>query len=383
MRGRSAAAFSPDGARIVSGVRRTARCGCGTPPAAAELLVLRGHEGRGLCRRLLARRRARRQRRPGTARCGCGTRRAARSSWSCAAMRGRSTPPPSRPTARASSAASEDGTVRVWDAASGAELLVLRGHEGAVNAAAFSPDGARDRQRRPTDSTVRVWDAASGAELLVLRGHEGPGVERRLLARRRADRERRPRTARCGCGTRERRGAAGPARPRGRGLRAPPSRPTARAIVSGVRRTARCGVWDAASGAELAGPARPRGAGLGCRLLARRRADRQRRPGTARCGCGTRRAARSCWSCAATRGRSRPPPSRPRRAHRQRRPRTARCGCGTRRAAGSCWSCAATRGRHARRLLARRRADRQRRPRTGRCGCGTRRAGRSSGPARP
>ena len=36
-----------------------------------------------------------------------------------------------------------DQTVRVWDAASGAELLVLRGHEGTVRAAAFSPDGAR------------------------------------------------------------------------------------------------------------------------------------------------------------------------------------------------------------------------------------------------
>ena len=38
---------------------------------------------------------------------------------------------------------SDDSTVRVWDAASGAELLVLRGHEGSVKAAAFSPDGAR------------------------------------------------------------------------------------------------------------------------------------------------------------------------------------------------------------------------------------------------
>ena len=52
------------------------------------------------------------------------------------------------------------------------ELLVLRGHEGAVYAAAFSPDGARIVSGSD-DSTVRVWDAASGAELLVLRGHEG------------------------------------------------------------------------------------------------------------------------------------------------------------------------------------------------------------------
>ena len=62
--------------------------------------------------------------------------------------------------------------MRVWDAASGAELLVLRGHEGGVMAAAFSPDGARIVSGSD-DQTVRVWDAASGAELLVLRGHEG------------------------------------------------------------------------------------------------------------------------------------------------------------------------------------------------------------------
>ena len=75
--------------------------------------------------------------------------------------------------ARASSAASWDKTVRVWDAASGKELLVLRGHEGAVTAAGFSPDGARIVSGS-WDNTVRVWDAASGKELLVLRGHEGP-----------------------------------------------------------------------------------------------------------------------------------------------------------------------------------------------------------------
>jgi hypothetical protein len=31
-----------------------------------------------------------------------------------------------------------DGTVRLWDAASGAELKVLRGHEGRVYAAGFA-----------------------------------------------------------------------------------------------------------------------------------------------------------------------------------------------------------------------------------------------------
>ena len=82
-----------------------------------------------------------------------------------------------------------DNTVRVWDAASGEELLVLRGHEGPVHAAAFSPDGARIVSGSD-DRTVRVWDAASGAELLVLRGHEEDRRCRRVLAGWRAHRER-------------------------------------------------------------------------------------------------------------------------------------------------------------------------------------------------
>ncbi len=79
--------------------------------------------------------------------------------------------PGSRPTGARIVSGSDDHTVRVWDAASGAELLVLRGHEGSVYAAGFSPDGARIVSGS-YDNTVRVWDAASGAELLVLRGHE-------------------------------------------------------------------------------------------------------------------------------------------------------------------------------------------------------------------
>ncbi len=54
------------------------------------------------------------------------------------------------------------------------ELKDLRGHEDSVSAAGFSPDGARIVSGSD-DNTVRVWDAASGKELLVLRGHEGFG----------------------------------------------------------------------------------------------------------------------------------------------------------------------------------------------------------------
>src|SRR5262245_44890554 len=39
--------------------------------------------------------------------------------------------------------ASDDGTARVWDAATGTESVILRGHTDWVRSAAFSPDGAR------------------------------------------------------------------------------------------------------------------------------------------------------------------------------------------------------------------------------------------------
>ena len=81
--------------------------------------------------------------------------------------------------------ASEDGTARLWDAATGAETAVLRGHEGRGDSAAFSPDGARVLTASE-DGTARLWDAATGAEIAVLRGHEGAVHERGVLARRRA-----------------------------------------------------------------------------------------------------------------------------------------------------------------------------------------------------
>ncbi len=66
--------------------------------------------------------------------------------------------------------ASGDKTAKVWDAASGQELLTLRGHIGAVYSVAWSPDGKR-LATASGDQTAKVWDAASGQELLTLHGH--------------------------------------------------------------------------------------------------------------------------------------------------------------------------------------------------------------------
>lgn len=67
--------------------------------------------------------------------------------------------------------ASADSTARVWDSATGRELLVLSGHVGEVACAVFSPDGERV-VTASLDKTARVWDAISGRELATLRGHE-------------------------------------------------------------------------------------------------------------------------------------------------------------------------------------------------------------------
>ena len=48
---------------------------------------------------------------------------------------------------------------------------MLRGHEGYVSPAAFSPDGSRI-VTASNDKTARVWDVATAKEIAVLRGHE-------------------------------------------------------------------------------------------------------------------------------------------------------------------------------------------------------------------
>ena len=65
---------------------------------------------------------------------------------------------------------SGDGTVKLWDAATGQETRSLKGHLGIVNSVAFSPDGKR-LATGSLDRTVKLWDVATGQETLTLRGH--------------------------------------------------------------------------------------------------------------------------------------------------------------------------------------------------------------------
>jgi WD40 repeat protein len=69
-----------------------------------------------------------------------------------------------------------DGTARIWDATTGRQIAVLRGHEGGVSSAAFSPDGTRIVTAAP-DKTVRLWDAATGQPIAVLEHEDVARVE--------------------------------------------------------------------------------------------------------------------------------------------------------------------------------------------------------------
>jgi WD40 repeat protein len=66
------------------------------------------------------------------------------------------------------------GEVKVWDATSGAELLTLRGHTGWVSSVSYSPDGTRIASASQ-DGTIRIWDARTG-QLLAGEKPSAPGA---------------------------------------------------------------------------------------------------------------------------------------------------------------------------------------------------------------
>jgi hypothetical protein len=109
------AAFSPDGARIVTASQdQTARVW--DAATGREIAVLRGHENAVL-----------------SAAFSPDGARVVTASW--------------------------DNTARVWDATTGREIAALRGHESWVISAAFSSNGARIFTAS-SDSTARVWDVS-------------------------------------------------------------------------------------------------------------------------------------------------------------------------------------------------------------------------------
>ncbi len=205
--------FSPDGV-LSPADRMTKRCGCGTPPTGRNgpsCADMKAWFRASVSRRMGACSPAGRQ----TKRCGSGTPLAARNGPSCADMKaglrafvsrrmgapspvgrqtkrcGSGTPPAARngpycadmKTEFRASVSCRTRTplsaglmivpMRVWDAASGQEQAVVRGHIHRVSSVCCSPDGST-LASGSWDKTVRVWDAASGREQAVLRAHESP-----------------------------------------------------------------------------------------------------------------------------------------------------------------------------------------------------------------
>ena len=67
--------------------------------------------------------------------------------------------------------ASDDRTARLWDAASGQQLAVLQGHEGAVGGG-VQPGRARGGDRLATTHARGCGTRPAGRSCAVLQGHE-------------------------------------------------------------------------------------------------------------------------------------------------------------------------------------------------------------------
>jgi len=76
------------------------------------------------------------------------------------------------PDGKRIASASGDMALRVWNAATGQESLTLKGHISWPYAVAFSPDGKRIVSGS-LDGTLNVWDSATGREIWTLKGHGG------------------------------------------------------------------------------------------------------------------------------------------------------------------------------------------------------------------
>jgi WD40 repeat protein len=64
-----------------------------------------------------------------------------------------------------------DHTARVWEADTGREKLVLRGHMSALYDVSYSPDGTKILTSTGAGET-RLWDARTGALIRILKGAE-------------------------------------------------------------------------------------------------------------------------------------------------------------------------------------------------------------------
>lgn len=73
--------------------------------------------------------------------------------------------------------ASDDGTVKIWDPATGQETLTLTGHSGAVRCVAFSTDGkliVSGGEGKDRTGEIRIWNTSTGQEVRAITGLTSP-----------------------------------------------------------------------------------------------------------------------------------------------------------------------------------------------------------------
>jgi len=64
-----------------------------------------------------------------------------------------------------------DGSLRIWEALTGQEIMTIKAHEMPIHCIAFSPDGGCIVSASG-DCTSKIWDAMKGTEVTTLCGHE-------------------------------------------------------------------------------------------------------------------------------------------------------------------------------------------------------------------
>jgi WD40 repeat protein/tRNA A-37 threonylcarbamoyl transferase component Bud32 len=67
----------------------------------------------------------------------------------------------------------DDKTIKLWDLTTGQQLMTFRGHSSSIYALAVSPDG-KHIASGSNEGIIKLWDVETGAEVITLGGHRYP-----------------------------------------------------------------------------------------------------------------------------------------------------------------------------------------------------------------